>query len=116
MAKVIISASLEEEVNRTFKKESVEVLEAMRELGNNPHKGTALGQVSGIQIKEIRYDVYRFYFIVDGYKLRVFNSKELNDLLIRFVRMSGKKDQQKTIDEIKSILKKVGEEGFDEKV
>mgnify|MGYP001609289914 FL=1 len=36
----------------------------------------------------------------------------LTDLLIRFVRMSDKKDQQKTINEIKQILLKLGMAGF----
>jgi len=114
MAKVIISSSLEDEVNRLFKKESIRIFEAMRELEDNPHKGTSLGQVNGIVIKEIRYGPYRFYFIIEGYKLRVFSSKELGDLLIHFVKMSGKKDQQKTINEIKDILRKFGEAGFND--
>ena len=37
---------------------------------------------------------------------------DLKDLLIKFVRMSDKKTQQKTIDEIKAILRTFGEEGF----
>ena len=40
------------------------------------------------------------------------NESKLTDLLIRFVRMSDKKDQQKTIDEIRNILRKIGEKGF----
>jgi len=36
----------------------------------------------------------------------------LIDLLIRFVRMSDKKDQQKTINEIKKILQKFGPQKF----
>ena len=36
----------------------------------------------------------------------------LTDLLIRFVRMSDKKDQQETINEIKKILINIGSEGF----
>ena len=43
---------------------------------------------------------------------KVFSKEELIDLLIRFVRMSDKKSQQKVIDEIKIFLKKFGEEGF----
>ena len=37
----------------------------------------------------------------------------LKDLLIRFVRMSDKKHQQKTIDEIKKILIKIGQNEFE---
>ena len=37
---------------------------------------------------------------------------EIKDIVIKFVRMSQKKDQQKVIDEIKNILRQIGEEGF----
>ena len=40
------------------------------------------------------------------------NIEDLTDLLIKFVRMSNKKEQQKTIDEIKQVLKRLGEGGF----
>ena len=112
MAKVIFTRKLEEEINRLFKKESIDIFESMRELESNPHKGKPLGQVGGIVIKEIRHESYRFYFITDGFKLKMLQREELNDLLIRFVRMSDKKSQQKTIDEIKHVLRKLGEEGF----
>ena len=39
--------------------------------------------------------------------------EELKDLMIKFVRMSDKKTQQKVIDEIKEILRKFGEQGFE---
>ena len=112
MAKVIFTKRLEEEINKIFKKESTKIFESMRELENNPHKGKPLGQVGGIVIKEIRRESYRFYFITDGFKLKMLQKEELTDLLIKFVRISDKKAQQKTIDEIKDILRKIGEEGF----
>ncbi len=112
MAKVIFTKKLEGEINKVFKNESTKIFESMRELENNPHKGRPLGQVGGIVVKEIRYDSFRFYFITDGFKLKMLQKEELNDLLIKFVRMSDKKTQQKTIDEIKDVLRKLGEEGF----
>jgi len=63
-------------------------------------------------IKEIRKDSYRFYFITDGFKIKMLQKEELSDLLIKFVRMSDKKNQQKIIDEIKHVLRSIGEEGF----
>jgi|SRR3989339_372999 len=113
MAIVIITAKLEEQINKIFKKESIKILESMRDLENNPKKGTAVGQVSGTVIKEIRHESYRFYFITDGYKIKVLSNNELSDLLIKFVRMSNKKDQQKVIEDIKKILRAIGETGFD---
>ena len=112
MAKVIFTKKLEDEINKVFKKESTKIFESMRELENNPHKGKPLGQVGGIVIKEIRYESHRFYFITDGFKLKMLQKEELNDLLIKFVRMSDKKAQQKTIDKIKDVLRKIGEERF----
>ena len=112
MAKVVITESLEKEISKKFKKESIEILELMYSLRENPKKGKELGQVSGIVIKEIRYKSFRFYFITDGFKIKLLEINELSDLLIKFVAMSDKKSQQKTIDEIKRILRTLGDSGF----
>ena len=112
MAKVEIARSLFEEIQKKFKGEAHEVIDLIESLETSPSKGRLLSQVGGIVIKEIRYKSFRFYFITDGYKLRVMDESELVYLLIRFVRMSDKKDQQETIEEIKNILRKFGQEGF----
>jgi len=112
MAKVIIANSLKEDIHKKFKKESVRIFELIYSLEENPHKGKPVGQVGGIVIKELKYEDYRFYFITDGFKIKMLKKEELNDLLIKFVRMSDKKAQQKVIDEIKNILRSFGEEGF----
>ncbi len=113
MAKVIVTKNLEDLINKKFKGESVRIFELLYSLKENPKKGKPIGQVGSILIKEIRYKSFRFYFITDGYKLKLLDITELTDLLIRFVRMSDKKDQQKVINEIKGILRKLGKEGFD---
>ena len=113
MAKVEIIRSLFEEIQKKFKGEAHEVIDLIETLENNPHKGKLLGNIGGIVIKEIRYKSFRFYFITDGYKLKFFDEQSLTDLLIRFVRMSDKKDQQQTIDEIRKILLNFGLKGFD---
>ena len=112
MAQVIIAESLEKEINKKFKSESVEIFELMKSLEENPKKGKPVGQVGGIVIKELKYNKFRFYFITDGFKLKFLQISELHDILIKFVRMSDKKTQQKTIQEIKKILKNFGKEGF----
>ena len=112
MAKVIITNSLEEEINKKFKQKSVEIFSLMKGLEDNPKKGKELGSLGGLVIKELRYEKFRFYFITDGYKLKFFNIEDLKDLIIRFVKMSEKKDQQKVINEIKIILRNIGEEKF----
>jgi hypothetical protein len=112
MVKVEVVESLAAEIDKRFKKESVKVFKIMKSLEDNPRKGKVLGGVGGIVVKELKYKSYRFYFLADGYKLKFFNEAELVDLLLMFVRMSDKKHQQKTIDEIKGVLIKIGPRGF----
>lgn len=112
MAKIEITRSLFEEVEKKFKKQASEILDLMHSLEENPRKGKELGTVGGIVIKELKYEGFRFYFITDGYALRFSSEEELVDILLRFVRMSDKKHQQKTIDEIKLVLQRMGPAGF----
>ena len=112
MAKVEITKPLFEEIVKRFKGEAHEIIDLLETLEENPKKGKLVGQVSGIVIKELKYKSFRFYFITDGFKLKLLTIQELSDLLVKFVRMSDKKSQQKTIDEIKVILRKFGKEGF----
>ena len=112
MAKVIITKRLEEQINKVFKQESIEILTLIATLENNPKKGKEVGVVGNIVVKEMKYRKYRFYFIADRYKIKFISAEELKDLLIKFVRMSEKKDQQRTINEIKLVLKTLGSEGF----
>ncbi len=112
MAKVIITKKLESEINKKFKSESVKIFGLMYSLEENPRKGKPVGQVGGILIKELKYKKFRFYFITDGFKLKFIGINELNNLLLKFVRMSDKKSQQKAIDEIKQVLRRFGKEGF----
>lgn len=114
MARVIITKKLEEEINKKFKKESIKILELMYSLRENPKKGQVLTQIGGILIKELRYKNFRFYFITDGLKIKLLQINELSDLLIKFIRMSDKKDQQKTIEEIKEFLRNFGWKAFDQ--
>ena len=112
MAKVEIIRSLLDEIKKKFQGESHKIIDLLESLGENPKKGKLLGAVGGIVIKEIRYKKFRFYFITDEYKLRVMDADSLSELLIRFVKMSDKKDQQKTINEIRKILTEIGSKGF----
>ena|SRR3989338_2610746 len=115
MAKVEISERLKNEIYGKFGGESKEIFKQMYSLENNPNKGKLLGNVGGIVIKELKYKSFRFYFITDGYFLKLMNESHLTDLLIRFVRMSNKDDQQKVINEIKTVLSHFGPKGFDKK-
>ena len=113
MVKVTIAETLKDEILKKFKEESKIIFRQMYSLAENPHKGKSLGHVGGLVIKELKYKNFRFYFITDGYKLKIMGQEKLVDLLIRFVRRSDKKDQQQTIAEIRKILLNFGPEGFD---
>lgn len=114
MARVMIAEALKDEIIKKFKEESKIIFKQMYSLAENPHKGKPLGHIGGIVIKELKYKNFRFYFITDGQKLKIMDKSKLTDLLIRFVRMSDKKYQQQTINEIKKILLNFGFEGFND--
>ena len=112
MAKVEIIETLKNEVWKKFKNESKIIFRQMLSLGDNPRKGKILGNVAGMAIKELKYKNFRFYFITDGHKLKLMDEESLTDLLMKFVRMSDKKQQQQTINEIKQILINLGPSGL----
>lgn len=112
MAKVEIVGSLARDIQKKFKGESHKIINLLRSLEENPHKGKVLGNAGEFTIKELKYKNFRFYFILDRFNINVLSKEELIDLLIKFVRMSDKKTQQKTINEIREILLKIGTDGF----
>ena len=113
MVKVEIVESLYNEILKRFKKESVTVLQHLKSLEESPKKGKVLGAVGNILVKELKYKGFRFYFLCDGFKVKCLSKEELTDLLMRFVRMSDKRHQQEAIDDIKTILQKIGPGGFE---
>lgn len=110
MIKIIIINSLRDEIFRIFKQESLKIYSLIRGLEQNPNKGKVLGHVGSISIRELKYKSFRFYYILDGHKLDMFNRDKLKELLIKFIRMSKKNNQQKTIGEINTLLKAIGSE------
>lgn len=112
MAKVIIHQDLKEEIYKKFKDESLTIFKLMESMEENPKKGKVIGVVGSSIIGEIKYKLFRFYYVSDGYRIKMLSISQLHDLVIKFVRMSEKKDQQKTIEEIKKILRNLGEQGF----
>lgn len=113
MAKVIISASLVDEIKKKFSEQKGnEIIDLFETLEQNPKKGKELGAVGKFVIKELKFENFRFYFVTEGFKIKFLKSEELKDLVIKFVRMSNKNEQQKTIDEIKKVLRNLGGDGF----
>ena len=113
MIKIIILNSLRNEIYNTFKKDSLKIYSLIEGLKKNPKKGKILGHVGNISIRELKYKSYRFYFILDGHKLMLFSKGSISELLIRFIRMSKKNNQDKVINEIKLIIEKLGNDAFD---
>lgn len=113
MIRLSITNSLVKEIGKTFKRaEAHKVIDHIESLIEQPKKGKLLRMVNGLLIKELKYKKYRFYFLIDGDKLRCIDEKTLVELLIRFVRMSDKKKQQQVIEEIKEVLRIIGPKGF----
>ncbi len=107
MIRIIVLNSLRNEILKNLKKESSEVYDLMDQLKENPNKGKTLGLVGGMLIKELKFKTFRFYFVVNGNELILFNKGKLQDLLFRFIEMSKKNDQQHTIDRIKQTLREI---------
>ena len=105
--KILLLNRLRDDIFKTFKEDSLKVYSLIEELKHNPNKGRILGHVGSISIRELKFKSFRFYFILNQFKLNLFNKDELKELLIKFIEMSKKNNQQKTIDKIKKILKKV---------
>lgn len=108
MATVEVTEGLMQQIEKKFKAEAHKIVDLLYTLEETPTKGKTLSNVAGLLIKEIRYKSFRFYFIVDGQKIKAIDAEELTELLLRFVRMSDKKHQQETIAEIKHILQTIG--------
>ena len=114
MARVIITKDLQEKINKKFKKESIKVFELLYSLKEHPNKGKLLTSVGNILIKKVRYNKkFRFYFLVDKNKIKLLDSDKLIDLLIKFIAMSDKKNQQKVINQIKDFLKTFGKQALE---
>ena len=112
MAIIVITDLLRKQILRKFKEESKTIFKLFLSLHKNPKKGKYVGKVKNIAVKELKYKSFRFYFILDNYKIKFLDILDLEDLIIQFIRMSDKNKQKQTIEEIKNILKKLGVEGF----
>lgn len=95
MIKIELIDSLIKEIKKNFSKaEANKLLDLFETLKESPHKGKPLYNRGALILKELKYKSFRFYFITDGFKLRFLDQKQLKDLLIKFVAMSDKNQQQ----------------------
>jgi len=105
---VEISEDLYQEISKKFKKESIKIFKKLKSLEDTPKQGKKVGKVGRILIKELKYESFRFYFIVDGIRLKLLSKGELDAFLVKFVKMSKKNGQNKVIEEIKETLRDLG--------
>ena len=105
MVTIVITKELEREINKIFKEESIKVFELIYSLKENPQKGKSITQIGGILLKELKYKVFRIYFIQKGGTIKFYKNNELQSQLLKFIRISKKDNQQKIIEEIKQFLK-----------
>ncbi|MGE0793659.1 MAG: hypothetical protein AB7V77_05775 [Candidatus Woesearchaeota archaeon] len=105
MIKIEVNKSLASEIRKKFnKKDRLEIRNLFDSLIDNPNKGKPLTNIKNFLLKELKYKSFRFYFITDGFKLKLLNKQELKDLLIKFIAMSDKTHQQTVIEEIKNLF------------
>jgi hypothetical protein len=74
----------------------------------SPSEGDFVALIANIVIREKRLKSFRFYFIVQDTKKHVLTKEELRDLIIKFVALSKKNNQQQVINKLKEDLKKFG--------
>jgi len=104
-----ISPILVAEIKKKFSEtEGNKILDTLESLEENPHKGKLLTSVAGYVIKEVKHKKWRFYCVTDGHILRFGTEDQLLTLIIKFVKLSDQKDQQKAIDAIKTVLQSMG--------
>lgn len=77
----------------------------MKSLENNSSKGKSLFIFKGIELKELKYKSFRFYFIKEENKITVFSDDNIDSVILTFLDMSKKDDQQKIIDSLKLFIK-----------
>ena len=108
MVRIEIVTELKDDILKKFQRESKKIFKLMMFVGNSPKKGKFVAKIGKVAIKELKYKSFWFYFLVDAYKVKFFGVDELKSLLIKFIRMGDKNNQQKVIKEIKDFLRKFG--------
>ncbi len=108
MVSVRIDESLIKKLEKRFnKKELKEIKNLFLSLQDNPFQGDLLYAFGNIILKEKKYKTFRFYFIHSRKILIIKDINQLEDELIRFIEMSKKNNQQKTINKLKEMIKKL---------
>ena len=106
MIKIKVEKSLVKEIKKKFGiNTALKIMDSFETLKENPQRGKKVGRVGDYLIKELKFETFRFYFITNGVELKLFLKKEIESIIIKFIRMSKKNNQQKIIGEIKELIK-----------
>ena len=70
----------------------------------SPSDGDFIAIVANIVIREKKEKSFRYYFIVQDTKKHIVTKEELSELLIKFVSLSKKNNQQDVINKLKKQL------------
>lgn len=114
MIRIFVSDRLIKEIEKRLSKSDADkVFKLFYNLEKEPFKGNILSSIGDTLIKELKYNSFRFYFILKGNVLKIIDKKGLTEEIIKFIAMSKKgKEQQKVIDRIKKELKNQGFNNF----
>ena len=108
MIKVIIENSLVKKLEKKFnKKELKELKELFLSLQTNPFQGDFLYSFGNFVLKEKKYKSFRFYFLHSKKLLIIKDANQLQEEIIRFIEMSKKNNQQRIINKLKKMMKKI---------
>ncbi len=108
MVKVIIEQALVKKLEKKFNKQELRKLkELFLSLQENPFQGDIVFTLGNVVVKEKKYKSFRFYFLHSKKILIIKDVDQLKEEIIRFIEMSKKNNQQKIIDKLKKMLKKL---------
>lgn len=74
----------------------------------SPSEGDYIARISNIIIREKKIKTFRFYFITQDNKKHIITKQELKEMIIKFVALSKKNNQQRVIDKLKDDLNRYG--------
>lgn len=108
MVRVVIENSLVKKLEKRFsKKELRELKQLFLGLEQNPFQGDVLFVFGSFVLKEKKFKSFRFYFLHSKKLLIIKDLDVLKDELVRFIDMSKKNDQQRVIDKLVQMMKKI---------
>ncbi|MBW2998785.1 hypothetical protein KY321_04555 [Candidatus Woesearchaeota archaeon] len=89
------------------KPQQEDIINRINSFKDNFNQGKLITQIGLIQLKEIKLNKFRIYFLIDKNIIKVVKKEEVESI-IKFISISTKKNQQKIINKIKENLRDFG--------